>query len=121
MSYGGITKGFTAVAVAVHPRRNTRGSATVLQRAEMSQPHLLAWLTRQVRMPPRPTLGRGDGEIGHFLGDGSGRDMYEAIARLVDIASRARDPGAAESPLRSHGFRAGGRPERSGGKWVAPV
>jgi hypothetical protein len=69
----------------------------------MSQPHLLAWLTRQVpRMPPKAYRWVAEmEEIGHFLGDGTpGGDMYEAIARLyVDIAEAARDSGAAGSPV----------------------
>ena len=104
MSYGGITKGFTAVAVAMVLGATRAGSAAALHKElEMSQPHLLAWLTRQVpRMPPKAYRWVAEmEEIGHFLGDGTpGGDMYEAIARLyVDIADAAREPGAAGSPV----------------------
>jgi L-threonate 2-dehydrogenase len=104
MSYGGITKGFTAIAVAMVLGATRAGSAAALHKElEMSQPHLLAWLTRQVpRMPPKAYRWVAEmEEIGHFLGDDTpAGDMYEAIARLyVDIAAAARDPGAAASPV----------------------
>jgi 3-hydroxyisobutyrate dehydrogenase-like beta-hydroxyacid dehydrogenase len=86
MSYGGITKGFTAIAVAMVLGATRAGSAAALhQELEMSQPHLLAWLTRQVpRMPPKAYRWVAEmEEIGHFLGDETpGGDMYDAIARL---------------------------------------
>ncbi len=104
MSYGGITKGFTAIAVAMVLGATHAGSAAALRKElEMSQPQLLAWLTRQVpRMPPKAYRWVAEmEEIGHFLGDDTpGGDMYEAIARLyVDIAAAAREPGAAASPV----------------------
>src|SRR6266481_2343664 len=49
MSYGGITKGFTAIAVAMVLGAARAGSASALHKElEASQPHLLAWLTRPV-------------------------------------------------------------------------
>jgi 3-hydroxyisobutyrate dehydrogenase-like beta-hydroxyacid dehydrogenase len=103
MSYGGITKGFTAVAVAMVLGAAHAGSAAALQKElEMSQPQLLAWLTRQVpRMPSKAYRWVAEmEEIGHFLGDGTpGGDMYAAIARLYEeVAAAAREPGAAEGP-----------------------
>jgi len=80
------------------------GSAAALHKElEMSQPQLLAWLTRQVpRMPPKAYRWVAEmEEIGHFLGDGTpGGDMYAAIARLYEeVAAAAREPGAAEGPV----------------------
>src|SRR5580700_2729621 len=104
MSYGGITKGFTAIAVAMVLGATRSGSAGALHKElEMSQPHLLAWLTRQVpRMYPKAYRWVAEmEEIGHFLGDGTpGGDMYAAIARLYEeVAAAAREPGAAEGPV----------------------
>jgi putative dehydrogenase len=104
MSYGGITKGFTAVAVAMVLGATRAGSAAALHKElELSQPQLLAWLTRQVpRMPPKAYRWVAEmEEIGHFLGDGTpSGDMFADIARLyVDVAAAARETGAAESPI----------------------
>ena len=106
MSYGGITKGFTAIAVAMVLGATRSGSAAALHKElEMSQPHLLAWLTRQVpRMYPKAYRWVAEmEEIGHFLDDGtSSGDMFEAIARLYgDIAATARQasPGDAVAQL----------------------
>jgi putative dehydrogenase len=104
MSYGGITKGFTAVAVAMVLGAAHAGSAAALHKElEMSQPQLLAWLTRQVpRMPPKAYRWVAEmEEIGHFLGDRTpGGDMYAAIARLYEeVATAAREPGAADGPV----------------------
>jgi L-threonate 2-dehydrogenase len=104
MSYGGITKGFTAVAVAMVLGAAHAGSAAALHKElEMSQPQLLAWLTRQVpRMPPKAYRWVAEmEEIGHFLGDRTpGGDMYAAIARLYEeVAAAARQPAAAGNPV----------------------
>ena len=97
MSYGGITKGFTAIAVAMVLGATRAGSASALHKElEASQPHLLAWLTRQVpRMYPKAYRWVAEmEEIGHFLQDGTpSGDMFAAIARLYqDIADVARAP-----------------------------
>jgi putative dehydrogenase len=102
MSYGGITKGFTAIAVAMVLGATRSGSAAALHKElEMSQPHLLAWLTRQVpRMYPKAYRWVAEmEEIGHFLEDGtSSGDMFEAIARLYgDIAATARQPAPGDA------------------------
>jgi 3-hydroxyisobutyrate dehydrogenase-like beta-hydroxyacid dehydrogenase len=102
MSYGGITKGFTAIAVAMVLGATRSGSAAALHKElEMSQPHLLAWLTRQVpRMYPKAYRWVAEmEEIGHFLEDGTpSGDMFEAIARLYgDIAVTARQPSAGDA------------------------
>jgi hypothetical protein len=97
MSYAGITKGFTAIAVAMVLGATRAGSAAALhQELEASQPHLLAWLTRQVpRMYAKSYRWVAEmEEIGHFLQDGTpSGDLFEAIARLYqDIAAVARAP-----------------------------
>ena len=102
MSYGGITKGFTAIAVAMVLGATRAGLAPALHKElEASQPHLLAWLTRQVpRMYPKAYRWVAEmEEIGHFLGDGTpDGDMFEAIARLYGkIAAAAREPSAGDA------------------------
>jgi putative dehydrogenase len=97
MSYAGITKGFTAIAVAMVLGATRAGSAAALhQELQASQPHLLAWLTRQVpRMYPKSYRWVAEmEEIGHFLQAGTpSGDMFEAIARLYqDIANIAGAP-----------------------------
>jgi 3-hydroxyisobutyrate dehydrogenase-like beta-hydroxyacid dehydrogenase len=102
MSYGGITKGFTAIAVAMVLGATRSGSAAALHKElEMSQPHLLAWLTRQVpRMYPKAYRWVAEmEEIGHFLKDGTpSGDMFDAISRLYgDIAETARQPSVGDA------------------------
>jgi L-threonate 2-dehydrogenase len=97
MSYGGITKGFTAVAVAMVLGAARAGSADALrQELALSQPELLAWLSRQVpRMYPKAYRWVAEmEEIGHFLGRGApAGDMFAHIAQLYqDIAGAARAP-----------------------------
>ena len=94
----------TAIAVAMVLGAARAGSAAALHRElEMSQPQLLAWLTRQVpRMPPKAYRWVAEmEEVGDFLGDDTpSGDMFAAIARLyVDVAAAAREPGAAGSPV----------------------
>ena len=102
MSYGGITKGFTAVAVSMVLGATRAGLAPALHNElAASQPHLLAWLTRQVpRIYPKAYRWVAEmEEIGHFLGDDTpSGDMFEAIARLYgDIAETARQPSAGDA------------------------
>jgi len=104
MSYAGITKGFTAVGVAMTLGAARAGCAAALYRElAQSQPQLLAWLTRQVpRMYPKAYRWVAEmEEIGHFLGDGSATgDMYEAIAALYgELARAARTPDAPDGPI----------------------
>jgi L-threonate 2-dehydrogenase len=102
MSYAGITKGFTAVAVAMVVGATRAGSADALyQELALSQPQLLAWLSRQVpRMYPKAYRWVAEmEEIGHFLDEGTpGGDMFASIARLYqDIADVARAPAAGDA------------------------
>src|SRR5712675_1770062 len=78
------------------------GAASALKKElEASQPHLLAWLTRQVpRMYPKAYRWVAEmEEIGHFLQDGTpSGDMFEAVARLYqDIADVAGAPSAGDA------------------------
>jgi 3-hydroxyisobutyrate dehydrogenase-like beta-hydroxyacid dehydrogenase len=102
MSYAGITKGFTAIAVAMVLGATSAGSAEALYKElEISQPQFLAWLTRQVpRMYPKAYRWIAEmEEIGHFLGDGApGGDMFANIARLYrDIADVAQSPSTGDA------------------------
>ncbi len=102
MSYGGITKGFTAIAVAMVLGAARTGSAEALHaELEASQPQLLGWLTRQVpRMYPKAYRWVAEmEEIGHFLDNGTpSGDMFASIARLYqDIADVAQAPSAGDA------------------------
>jgi L-threonate 2-dehydrogenase len=100
MSYAGLTKGFTALAVAMFLGADRAGSADAL-RAELadSQPQFLAWLSRQVPgMYPKAYRWVAEmEEIAGFLdGDEAGADIYRAMARLYDriadqVARERRD------------------------------
>jgi 3-hydroxyisobutyrate dehydrogenase-like beta-hydroxyacid dehydrogenase len=83
MSYGGITKGLTAVGSAMLLAAERAGVADALH-AELaaSQPNLLAYFQRSVP----DMFGKAYRwvaemeEIAHFTGGGPSREMYEAIA-----------------------------------------
>jgi len=97
MSFAGITKGLTAVGVAMTLGASRAGCAQALHdELSQSQPQLLAWLARQVpRMYPKAYRWIAEmEEIGHFLGDGrSGGDMFAAVARLYgELAAAAKTP-----------------------------
>ncbi|MGD9925537.1 MAG: DUF1932 domain-containing protein [Pseudorhodoplanes sp.] len=87
MSYGGITKGLTAVGSAMLLAANRAGVAEALH-AELaaSQPNLLAYFQRSVP----DMFGKAYRwvaemeEIAHFTGGGPSREMYEAIADLYE-------------------------------------
>ena len=85
MSYGGITKGLTAVGSAMLLSAQRAGVADALK-AELadSQPGLLAYFSRSVPdMFPKAYRWVAEmEEIAHFHGDGPSREMYEAIAAL---------------------------------------
>jgi 3-hydroxyisobutyrate dehydrogenase-like beta-hydroxyacid dehydrogenase len=109
MSYGGITKGFTAIAVAMALGATRAGSADALYKElALSQPQLLAWLSRQVpRMYPKAYRWVAEmEEIGHFLDDGTpGGDMFASIARLYqDIADVARAPSGNDAVAQLQAF-----------------
>lgn len=100
MSYGGITKGITAIGAAMALAASRAGSAAALRRElALSQPELLGWLSRQVpRMVPKAWRFVAEmEEVGAFAGDGTATgDLYAAVARFYgDIAAAA---GASPDP-----------------------
>jgi 3-hydroxyisobutyrate dehydrogenase-like beta-hydroxyacid dehydrogenase len=102
MSYAGIAKGFTAIAVAMVLGATRAGSADALYKElALSQPNLLAWLTRQVPgMYPKAYRWVAEmEEIGHFLEDGTaGGNMFADIARLYqDVAGAVRAPSVGDA------------------------
>jgi putative dehydrogenase len=88
MSYAGITKGFTALGAIMMLAAARAGTTDDLKRElELSQPQLLAWLTRQVpNMPPKAYCWVAEmEEIAGFVGeDPAGRALFEAAARFYD-------------------------------------
>lgn len=102
MSYGGITKGLTAVGAAMILAAERAGVGKALQ-AELahSQPGLLGYFTRSVPgMFPKAYRWVAEmEEIAHFHGDGPSQEMYEAIAALyarlaADYEGEKREIGA---------------------------
>jgi 3-hydroxyisobutyrate dehydrogenase-like beta-hydroxyacid dehydrogenase len=108
MSYAGITKGVTAIGVAMALGASHAGSAEALHRElELSQPELLAWIGRQVpRMYPKAWRFVAEmEEIGDFLGDGTpAGDMFAAIARLYQEIAGAARAGAPDAVARLNAF-----------------
>jgi putative dehydrogenase len=86
MSYGGITKGITAIAAAMFLAATRGGSADALfEELKESQPQLLAWFSRQVpAMSPKAYRWIAEmEEVSGFAGESpEARDMYAAIARF---------------------------------------
>lgn len=109
MSYAGITKGFTAIAVAMAVGAAGSGSADALYKElALSQPQLLAWLGRQVpRMHPKAYRWVAEmEEISRFLGGGTpAGDMFADIARLYqDVADAARTPSDGDAVMQLQAF-----------------
>jgi 3-hydroxyisobutyrate dehydrogenase-like beta-hydroxyacid dehydrogenase len=92
MSYGGITKGITAVAAAMFLAASRGGSADALfLELKESQPQLLAWFTRQINfMYPKAYRWVAEmEEVSDFAGDiAASRDMYAAIAQFYEHMAR---------------------------------
>jgi 3-hydroxyisobutyrate dehydrogenase-like beta-hydroxyacid dehydrogenase len=88
MSYGGITKGITAVAAAMLLAATRGGSADALfAELKESQPQLLAWFARQIPpMPPKAYRWVAEmEEVSGFAGENpAAKDMYAAIARFYE-------------------------------------
>jgi L-threonate 2-dehydrogenase len=100
MSYAGITKGLTAIGTAMMLGAIRNGSGDAL-RAELaeSQPHLLAWLARQVpSMYPKAYRWVAEmEEIAEFLdGDAAAPAIYEGIARFYERVADLKSEGLAE-------------------------
>ena len=95
MSYGGITKGVTAIAAAMFLAATRGGSADALfQELKESQPHLLAWFSRQVPSMT-PKAYRWIAEMEEVSGFASGnpetKDIYAAVARFYQHIARDFD------------------------------
>jgi 3-hydroxyisobutyrate dehydrogenase-like beta-hydroxyacid dehydrogenase len=92
MSYGGITKGVTAIAAAMFLAATRGGSADALyEELKQSQPQLLAWFTRQVSsMTPKAYRWVAEmEEVSGFAGENpAAKDMYAAIARFYQHIAR---------------------------------
>jgi putative dehydrogenase len=95
MSYGGITKGVTAIAAAMFLAATRGGSADALfEELKESQPQFLAWFTRQVpSMVPKAYRWVAEmEEVSGFAGENpAARDMYAAIARFYQHIARDFD------------------------------
>lgn len=104
LSYAGITKGVTALGTAMVLGATHGGAADALH-AELadSQPHLLAFLTRQIPgMFPKAYRWVAEmEEIAHFLdADAPAKDIYLAIARLYErMAALQAEHGDASGEL----------------------
>ena len=103
MSYGGITKGITAIAAAMFIAADRGGSADALFRElKESQPQLLAWFSRQITfMYPKAYRWVAEmEEVSDFAGENAAsKDMYAAIAQFYehlarDFASDQKDVSA---------------------------
>ena len=103
MSYAGITKGFTALGAAMMLAATRAGTAEALHHElSVSQPTLLAWLTRQVpaMFPKAYRFVAEMEEIAEFVGeDAAARQMYEGYAQLyerlaADVESKQQETGA---------------------------
>jgi 3-hydroxyisobutyrate dehydrogenase-like beta-hydroxyacid dehydrogenase len=95
MSYGGITKGVTAIAAAMFLAATRGGSADALfAELKESQPQLLAWFTRQVpAMSPKAYRWVAEmEEVSGFAGENpAARDIYAAVARFYEHMARDFD------------------------------
>ncbi len=92
MSYGGITKGITAIAAAMFLAASRGGSADALFRElKESQPQLLAWFSRQVpNMYSKAYRWVAEmEEVSDFAGENvASKDMYAAIAQFYEHMAR---------------------------------
>ncbi len=92
MSYGGITKGTTAIAAAMFLAASRGGSADALFRElKESQPQLLAWFSRQIpNMYSKAYRWVAEmEEVSDFAGENAAsKDMYAAIAQFYEHMAR---------------------------------
>jgi 3-hydroxyisobutyrate dehydrogenase-like beta-hydroxyacid dehydrogenase len=99
LSYAAMTKGLTAIAIAV-ARGGATGQVAAALRAEFaeSQPQLLAWLQRQIpTVPPKAYRWVGEmEEIARFLGDDATAELFAGAAHVYDaVAARWAESGEA--------------------------
>jgi putative dehydrogenase len=92
MSYGGITKGVTALGAAMVLAATRGGSADALfKELEASQPELLTWFKRQITgMYPKAYRWVAEmEEVAGFAGESrEAKDIYAAIAQLYEHLAR---------------------------------
>jgi hypothetical protein len=92
MSYAGITKGTQALAAAMLLAATRGGTAdTLLAELQGSQPHILAWLKRNLSlMPPKAYRWVAEmHEIADFVGDdASAHEMYAGAAHFYEQIAR---------------------------------
>ena len=92
MSYGGITKGITAIAAAMFIAADRGGSADALFRElKESQPQLLAWFSRQITfMYPKAYRWVAEmEEVSDFTAENAAsKQMYAAIAQFYEHIAR---------------------------------
>jgi hypothetical protein len=95
MSYGGLTKGLTALGAAVALTATRAGVAEALH-AELaaSQPHLLAWLSRS--MPGMYSKAyrwvAEMEEVAEFVGPGPQQEIFWGIADLFENLAAGDEP-----------------------------
>ncbi len=112
MSYGGITKGVTALGAAMFLAASRGGSADALMRElKESQPELLAWLSSYVsRMYPKAYRWVAEmEEVSGFAGEhAASGELYAAVAHFYDqiakdFESDRKDVSALEKFLKGVG------------------
>lgn len=98
MSYGGITKGMTAIATAMILAATRGGSAAALNEELQASFPPFPWMNRQVNgMYHRAYRWVAEmEEIADFAGDDDIRDMYLAISRLYQKMARDFDGAQTE-------------------------
>jgi 3-hydroxyisobutyrate dehydrogenase-like beta-hydroxyacid dehydrogenase len=102
MSYAGITKGLTALGSAMALAAARAGAAASLRdELAASQPALLRFLDRGVPgMFDKAYRWVAEmEEIGGFLGDGPGADIYPAMARLYETLAADRAAATPDGPV----------------------
>jgi len=100
MSYGGITKGCTALGAAMFLAATRGGSADALfEELAESQPQLLAWLSKQITgMYPKSYRWVAEMEevSGFAGGNAASRDIYAAIAKFYEHMAQDFDADQAD-------------------------
>jgi 3-hydroxyisobutyrate dehydrogenase-like beta-hydroxyacid dehydrogenase len=95
MSYGGITKGLTALGCIMILGSARNGTAEALYRElKLSQPVLLAWFERQIpSMFPKAYRWVAEMEevAGFVADDAAGHEMYAAIAKFYERIAKDQD------------------------------
>lgn len=110
MSYAAITKGLTALGTVSILAATNAGAADALHRElSMSQPALLAWLTRSVPdmfVKAYRFVGEME-EISSFAASEAGRDIYQGIADLYQQIAEDKNGNGREVAALTEFFAAG--------------